>query len=58
MRTENTYVINAKEFIDQPVGILPGKSVMVGNVPLWNLRELKEVVIPEGVTMIGDHWFS
>ena len=44
--------------MDQPVGVLPKKSVMVGNVPLWNLRGLRELVIPEGVTMIGDRWFS
>ena len=31
---------------------------MVGNVSLWDLRGLKEVVVPEGVTKIGDRWFS
>ena len=39
------------------VTILPARSTMVGDRLLWDLRKLKEVVIPEGVQEIGERWF-
>ena len=30
---------------------------MVGNRPLWDLRRLKDVTIPDGVQEIGEQWF-
>ena len=37
--------------------ILPARSTMVGNKFLWDLRKLRDVVIPEGVQEIGEQWF-
>ena len=37
------------------VGPLPG--TMVGGVRVWDLRKLKDVVIPEGTERIGNCWF-
>ena len=39
------------------VAVLPAKA-MAGDVLLRDLRQLREVVIPEGVDKVGDHWFS
>ena len=39
------------------VSVLP-KTAMVGDVFLRDLRQLKEVVIPEGVETIESNWFS
>ena len=30
---------------------------MVGGVRIWDLRDCKNIVIPEGVKRIGNHWF-
>lgn len=30
---------------------------MAGDARVWDLRNLREVVIPEGVEGIGRHWF-
>ena len=35
----------------------PPAGTMAGNTRVWDLRELKEVVIPEGVERIGNYWF-
>ena len=32
-------------------------KTMIGNVNVWNLRLCKELVIPDGIEKIGDHWF-
>lgn len=37
------------------VGPLP--ETMIGGQRLWDLRNLKDVVIPEGAERIGHHWF-
>lgn len=37
------------------VGPLP--ETMVGGVRVWDLRKLKDAVIPEGTERIGNHWF-
>ena len=37
------------------VGPLP--ETMVGGVHVWDLRELKNVIIPEGAEKIGNRWF-
>lgn len=34
------------------------KNVSVGNVPLWTLRNLLHVEIPDGVERIGARWFA
>ena len=38
--------------------ILPAKRTMVGNTPLWGLRQLRHVCLPEGISRIGSYWFS
>lgn len=35
----------------------PGPETQVGGASLWELRELREVVIPEGTERIGNYWF-
>ena len=35
----------------------PLQETMVGNVRVWDLRNCKEVIIPEGTEEIGNHWF-
>ena len=30
---------------------------MAGSKRVWDLRELRDVVIPDGVERIGNHWF-
>lgn len=37
------------------VGPLP--EAMLGNMRIWDLRRLKDVVIPDGVERIGNYWF-
>lgn len=38
--------------------MLPSKQTCVGDKMLWDLRALKQVVIPEGVQRIGGYWFK
>ena len=35
----------------------PPLGTFVGGVNVWDLRELREIVIPDGVERIGNHWF-
>ena len=35
----------------------PPVETMAGDARVWDLRELREVVIPEGVEKIGNYWF-
>ena len=35
----------------------PPMGAMAGQAHVWDLRELKDVVIPDGVERIGDRWF-
>ena len=44
-------------YYSDSVAILPARSTMVGDRLLWDLRKLKDVVIPEGVLEIGKQWF-
>lgn len=37
---------------------LQSRQTRVGAKLLWDLRALKDVVIPEGVEKIGAYWFS
>lgn len=37
------------------VGPLP--ETMIGNVRVWDLRDSKKIVIPDGVERIGSYWF-
>ena len=37
------------------IGPLP--ETMIGNIRVWDLRNCKEVIIPEGTERIGNHWF-
>ena len=37
------------------VGLLP--EAALGNIKIWDLRTLRDVVIPDGVERIGNHWF-
>lgn len=38
--------------------ILQTRSTMVGNKFLWDLRRLKDIVIPDGAQEIGEYWFK
>ena len=38
--------------------ILPAKRTMIGNTPLWGLRQLRHVGLPEGISRIGSYWFN
>ena len=40
------------------MAILPSRQILVGAVPLWDLRSLKDVRIPDGVEKVGGYWFS
>lgn len=33
------------------------RNTLVGGVPLWELRQQKDVVIPDGVETIKERWF-
>ena len=35
----------------------PQPETIAGCVKVWDLKELKDVVIPDGVEKIGNHWF-
>lgn len=35
----------------------PPLGTMIGNVCVWDLRKLKDVVVPDGVERIGNRWF-
>ena len=35
----------------------PPPETMAGNVKVWNLRDCKQVVIPNGIERIGNYWF-
>ena len=45
--------------VDLPDSVLvgPPPETMVGNARVWDLRDCKEVVVPEGVEKIGNQWF-
>ena len=40
------------------IATIPDMNMMVGNMRLRDLRELKDVVIPDGVKVIGKKWFK
>lgn len=37
---------------------LPSRDIMVANTPLWSLRALKSLVLPDSIDKIGDFWFA
>ena len=39
------------------VVVLPSRDVVVGGMPLWDVRALRDVVIPDGVEAVGERWF-
>ena len=39
------------------VKVLPPRQTAAGSSLLWDLRALKDVVLPEGISRIGDYWF-
>lgn len=43
---------------DTPVLVGPPKLQKIGNELLWDLRRVKEVIIPDGVNEIGERWFA
>ena len=32
-------------------------ETMLGNARVWDLKELEDVVVPDGVEKIGSYWF-
>ena len=45
------------ELLNDSVVILPSKKIRVGTVPLWDLRALRDVRIPDGIEKVGGYWF-
>lgn len=43
--------------IQNSTKIYPSPETMIGNARVWDLRELKNVIIPEGTERIGNSWF-
>lgn len=37
------------------IGPLP--ETMIGGVRVWDLKELRSIVVPDGVERIGSYWF-
>ena len=37
--------------------VVPAPGTMMGNENVWDLRNCKKLVIPEGIERIGNHWF-
>ena len=35
----------------------PPPETMLGNAKIWDLKELKDIVIPDGVEKIKNYWF-
>lgn len=54
--TEGDSVEGVDKCADSSVAILK-KHTMVGDISLWELRKLKDVIIPDGVQKIGEQWF-
>ena len=44
-------------WIQNSTKVGPPPETMVGSVRVWNLRNCKKIVIPEGTERIGNHWF-
>lgn len=51
---------NAEHYEDLflTIAVLPDASTMIGRALVWDLRELREVVIPNGAKTVGDYWFA
>ena len=43
--------------IPNSVRIGPPPELMMGDVNVWDFRDCRQLVIPEGVERIGNHWF-
>lgn len=39
------------------VSVGPPEEAKTGGARIWDLRKLGEIVIPDGVEKIGNHWF-
>lgn len=52
------FEVDLKNQITSFALILPSRQTHIGYRLLWNLRELKQVVIPDGVEKIGSYWFA
>lgn len=37
--------------------VCPPPETIIGGVRVWDLRKLKDVIIPNGTERIGNHWF-
>ena len=42
----------------ESAAVLPPKFCRVGNKYLWELRILRIIVFPDGITKVGDEWFK
>ena len=54
---ENSSVVDSLKHDYNLMAVFSKRSTMVGNKFLWDLRRLKDVVVPEGVQEIGEQWF-
>mgnify|MGYP007054167241 CR=1 FL=1 len=57
---EGSCSVAVRNYVNYDVDIvtIPSRRIMVGNQPLWELRALKDVAIPNGIEKIGDRWFA
>lgn len=55
---ENNSEVNVAEAsISSSVIVGPPPGTLVRGINVWNLREQKNIVFPEGIERIGNHWF-
>lgn len=50
-------VTEVEKHVDSSVKVLSGSQTMVGGQRLWDLRRLRNVVVPDGIGNIGKEWF-
>lgn len=44
-------------YVSSSVKIGPLAETMVASMRVWDLRVLTDVVLPNGITFVGSHWF-
>ena len=47
-----------RHYLGRSVHVISTRNGTFGGRPLWELRALRDVVLPDGITSIGNYWFS
>lgn len=50
--------MEVRQYVGDFIATRPLRQTFASGQPVWNLRVLKDVVIPEGVEQIGCYWFA